>query len=432
MTGMSSIWWDLRPYAFYPTIEFRVCDAATRVDEVLCLAALTQAICAKLLMLRDRNLGFRKYMPSLIQENKWRAVRGGMDAKLIDFGKQVEVPMRDLALELLEFVDDVLDPLGSRREAEHLLAIVRDGTSADRQLAVHRETGHLHAVVDAVAAETIAGVPEVILSLVEALVFDARNAGLAGSLLSSSLHVFVPGYGDRSITQLGLRAVALETRSGFMKGLFLACVAALAVFACGSARPEVMRDLRVDVAGVSLVPADPSLRESCVRAAVVGGFEVPCPQLIIDHHTPKGDLCPDQDRYPNAGGKDCLEDSAGGDANVPSRRDAFLYVQNDLIFPGALHLFVIGVKADSRLASLRTDCVGPETVEPGPDLDGISTVWIACTGGHGMNSDHLILRWERHEVIYAVSLHGHTDVNRAVEVAIARNIEYVGPTAAGH
>src|SRR5213083_1268551 len=121
------IWWDLRPHAFYPTIEFRVCDATTRIEEVLCLAALIQAICAKLLVLRDKNQGFRRYLPSLIQENKWRAMRGGMDAKLIDFGKQTEVPMKDLCVELLEFIDDVVDALGSRREVEYLQTIVRDG-----------------------------------------------------------------------------------------------------------------------------------------------------------------------------------------------------------------------------------------------------------------------------------------------------------------
>jgi carboxylate-amine ligase len=153
------IWWDLRPHAIFPTIEFRVCDAATRVEETLCLAALTQAICAKLLVLRARNQGFRRYAPSLIQENKWRAIRGGMDAKLVDFGKQTEVPMRDLAVELLEFVDDVVDALGSRREVEYLQTIVREGTSADRQLQAFAATGHLHKVVDHIAEETIAGVP---------------------------------------------------------------------------------------------------------------------------------------------------------------------------------------------------------------------------------------------------------------------------------
>lgn len=158
------IWWDLRPHAFYPTIEFRICDAATKMEETLCIAALVQAICAKLLVLRERNLGFRRYLPQLVQENKWRAMRGGLDALLIDFGKEREVPMRDLVEELLAFVDDVVDVLGSRREVEYLRTIVAVGTSADRQIAVYERTGHLHAVVDAVAAETIEGVPEVSLT----------------------------------------------------------------------------------------------------------------------------------------------------------------------------------------------------------------------------------------------------------------------------
>jgi len=153
------IWWDVRPHAFFPTLEFRICDATTRVDETICLAALVQAICAKLLRLRERNLGFRKYIPGLINENKWRAIRHGIDGSLIDFGKQTEVPFRALALELLEFVDDVVDDLGSRSAVEYVHIILRDGTSADRQLRVYQETGHLHAVVDSVAAETMAGVP---------------------------------------------------------------------------------------------------------------------------------------------------------------------------------------------------------------------------------------------------------------------------------
>jgi len=114
-------------------------------------------------VLREKNQGFRRYLPSLIQENKWRAMRGGMDAKLIDFGKQTEVPMKELAMELLEFIDDVVDALGSRREAEYLETIVREGTSADRQIRVWKETGHFHTVVDMVASETIAGVPVVAL-----------------------------------------------------------------------------------------------------------------------------------------------------------------------------------------------------------------------------------------------------------------------------
>jgi carboxylate-amine ligase len=154
----SKIWRDLRPHTTYPTIEFRICDAATKVDETICLAALVQASVAKLLKLRRKNLGFRKYAPRLIRENKWRALRHGIDGKLIDFGKAEEVPERELAEEWLEFVDDVVDDLGSRAEVEYLRTIAANGTSADRQLATWRETGDLKTVVDRLAEETLEGV----------------------------------------------------------------------------------------------------------------------------------------------------------------------------------------------------------------------------------------------------------------------------------
>ncbi|TMF65699.1 MAG: carboxylate-amine ligase [Chloroflexi bacterium] len=149
------IWWDLRAHPSFPTLEFRVCDMPTRLEETVCLAGLMQAICAKLLILRSRNLGFRKYMPALIAENKWRAIRYGIDGKLIDFGKQSEVPMRDLAIELLEFIDDVVDDLGSRKAVEYMHTILAEGTSADRQLRVLENGGDTRAVVEMLAAETV-------------------------------------------------------------------------------------------------------------------------------------------------------------------------------------------------------------------------------------------------------------------------------------
>jgi len=155
------IWWDLRAHPSFPTLEFRVCDMPTRLEETICLAALMQAICAKLLKLRAGNLGFRKYMPALIAENKWRAIRYGIDGNLIDFGKQAEVPMRDLAIELVEFVDDVVDELGSRQAVEYVHTILADGTSADRQLKVLQNGGDTRAVVELLAAETVgAAVPD--------------------------------------------------------------------------------------------------------------------------------------------------------------------------------------------------------------------------------------------------------------------------------
>jgi carboxylate-amine ligase len=159
----SKIWWDARPHHAYPTLEFRVCDVCTRVEEAVCIAAILQAIVAKIWKLRRDNLTFRVYPSAMIEENKWRAVRFGLDGKLIDFGKQQELPARELISEMLQwFVDDVVDELGSRREVEYAFEIMRHGTSADRQLKVFEETGDLRRVVDRVIAETAEGVrPEI-------------------------------------------------------------------------------------------------------------------------------------------------------------------------------------------------------------------------------------------------------------------------------
>ena len=152
------IWWDVRPHPTFGTLEFRVCDVPTRPETAVMLGALVQAIIVKLHRLRARNLGFRLYRRALIEENKWRAARWGIDGKLIDFGKRAEVPMRQLALELLEFVDDVVDELGSRADVEYVHSVLRDGTSADRQIEVYRQTGDLKAVVRHVVEETRAGI----------------------------------------------------------------------------------------------------------------------------------------------------------------------------------------------------------------------------------------------------------------------------------
>ena len=153
------IWWDCRPHPFFPTLEFRICDIPTRVDDTVAIAALFQAIVAKLYTLIEKNLGFRLYRRMLIQENKWRAVRYGLDGKLIDFGKQKEVPVKDLIMELLDFVDDVVDELDSRKEIEHIHTILQRGTSADEQLNVYRETNDLKAVVDRLIDLTVENVP---------------------------------------------------------------------------------------------------------------------------------------------------------------------------------------------------------------------------------------------------------------------------------
>ncbi len=154
------IWWDIRPHPFFNTLEFRICDIPMRVEETVSLAALIQATVAKLYKLYAANTGFRLYRRALIMENKWRAARYGLDGKLIDFGKEIEVPLRDLMEEYLILVDDVLDELGSREEVNGIRKILERGSGADRQLRVYRETGDFKKVVDYIIEETEAGLFE--------------------------------------------------------------------------------------------------------------------------------------------------------------------------------------------------------------------------------------------------------------------------------
>jgi carboxylate-amine ligase len=153
------IWWDARPNHKFPTLEFRICDVCTRVDEAVSIAAIFQAIIAKLWKLRRDNLTFRHYPVALIEENKWRAVRHGLDGNLLDLGKQLELPARQLIRELIEwFIGDVVDELGSRQEVEYAFRMLDHGTSADRQLAVFERSGDMRAVVDQLIHETSEGV----------------------------------------------------------------------------------------------------------------------------------------------------------------------------------------------------------------------------------------------------------------------------------
>lgn len=160
----AKIWWDIRPHPIFDTLEFRITDICTTVDECVCIAALFQAICAKLLKLRRQNMAWRHYRHMHITENKWRAVRYGINGELIDFGIEEAIPFHFLMEELLELLDDVVDDLGSRKEVEYVRTILKEGTSADRQLAVYRQHGGddnnveaLKAVVDNLILETKKG-----------------------------------------------------------------------------------------------------------------------------------------------------------------------------------------------------------------------------------------------------------------------------------
>ncbi len=160
------IWWDVRPQVGLGTLEVRVCDICTRLDEALCIVALVQSIVALLVNLREQNCSWREYQSLLILENKWRAGRYGIDGKLIDFGKEEEIPLRFLANEIVELIEPVVDELGTRQDVEYVQTLLRNGTSADRQLATWRRLMNegatsreaLEKVVDQLVSETTEGV----------------------------------------------------------------------------------------------------------------------------------------------------------------------------------------------------------------------------------------------------------------------------------
>jgi glutamate---cysteine ligase / carboxylate-amine ligase len=151
------IWWDLRVHPFFNTVEFRICDVPMTVEETIAIATLFQGVCAKLFKLRSKNMNYMIYPRALVNENKWRASRYGIDGSLIDFGIESEVNTRVLIYELLEFIDDVVDHLGSRHAIQYVNQILEKGTGADRQLRVYEKTNHLRDVVDYVHAQFLHG-----------------------------------------------------------------------------------------------------------------------------------------------------------------------------------------------------------------------------------------------------------------------------------
>ncbi|MDX1614194.1 MAG: carboxylate-amine ligase [Candidatus Promineifilaceae bacterium] len=162
---VAKIWWDIRPHPIFDTMELRIADICTKVDECVCIAAVFQSICAKLIKLRRTNMSWRQYRHMHVTENKWRAVRYGIHGDLIDFGIEESVPFHILMEELLELLDDVVDEIGTRQDVEYIYTILEEGTSADRQIAVYEAAGGdtnrreaLKAVVDNLVEETGAGI----------------------------------------------------------------------------------------------------------------------------------------------------------------------------------------------------------------------------------------------------------------------------------
>jgi carboxylate-amine ligase len=153
------IWWDLRVHPFFNTVEFRICDVPLTVEETIGIAALFQGICAKLYKLRSKNMNFISYHRALINENKWRASRYGIDGTMIDFGKETEVNTRTLILELLDFIDDVVDELGSRDSLKFIHRILDHGTGADRQIKAFERNKDMTEVVDYIHEQFLSTVP---------------------------------------------------------------------------------------------------------------------------------------------------------------------------------------------------------------------------------------------------------------------------------
>ncbi len=158
----NDIWWDVRPHHEYSSLEFRLFDMMPAVDDAVGVAAAVQALVAWLVDLRAHNISFRTYPRSLIEENKWRAERYGLDGKLIDFGKEQQLPARTLVRELLRLMDPYVNQLGAHREVDRLYTVIEQGTSADRQRRVYQQHGGnanreqaLRAVVDSLVAETM-------------------------------------------------------------------------------------------------------------------------------------------------------------------------------------------------------------------------------------------------------------------------------------
>jgi carboxylate-amine ligase len=155
------IWWDIRPHPFFSTIEFRIFDMPGTIDDTIAIAALCQALVAKLTRLNKAGLLTPMLSTHFIEENKWHAMRSGLDAEVIDYVQGRRHSMRESISELLDFVDDVLDDLGSRHEINHLRGVLEDshGTGADHQIAIYEQTGSIDAVIQFLMQQTMKGIP---------------------------------------------------------------------------------------------------------------------------------------------------------------------------------------------------------------------------------------------------------------------------------
>ncbi len=162
----TKLWWDIRPSARYPTLEMRVSDVCTRLDDAMTVAAIYLCLLGYMFRLRRRNQRWRVYSPFLIEENMWRAQRYGTEGSLIDFGRGELVPFADLVEEVIEMLAQDAVEFDVVEQLRHMRTIVREGTSAHRQLATYRAASEdgatdreaLEAVVDYLIEDTLTGI----------------------------------------------------------------------------------------------------------------------------------------------------------------------------------------------------------------------------------------------------------------------------------
>lgn len=157
----TKIWWDMRPHTVFPTLEFRICDVPTRVEDSVTIAALAQAIVVKMKYMLQRGEKLETCHRGFIAENKWRASRFGLKGKLVDFASHTEHDAKAWLAALLHFVDEVVDELESREQIEKVWDILQRGNSAERQRKIalgHR--GDLKAVVDDLIEQSMWGIDE--------------------------------------------------------------------------------------------------------------------------------------------------------------------------------------------------------------------------------------------------------------------------------
>lgn len=156
------IWWDIRPHPFFNTVEFRICDMPSTLEDTIAIAALCQALVAKLSWMYKHGTEVHMLSTHFIEENKWHVMRHGLDAEILDFVLGRRLTMRQSLDETLDFVDDVLDDLGSRREINNIRILLDDphGTGADRQIATYRRTGNIKDVIELLTHQTMKDIPQ--------------------------------------------------------------------------------------------------------------------------------------------------------------------------------------------------------------------------------------------------------------------------------